>query len=103
MAWAWMHWPRDGLLERTLSWFGHECTGQWMRWWHGRFHDLGMDARADRWFGSMDAGMDAMASGWGGRIDVIMGWAWMHRPMDRLAAWTASWLGHGCPGRWMSW
>ena len=58
-----------------------------MGWQHARYHGATMDAMA----------MD------GGRIDVIMGWAWMHRPMDRLAAWTVSWFGHGCPGQWMSW
>ena len=32
--------------------------------------------------------MDALANGWVDRMDVIMVWAWMHWPMDGLAAWT---------------
>ena len=31
-VWAWIHWPMDGLVACTLSWFGHGFTGQWMGW-----------------------------------------------------------------------
>ena len=27
-----VHWPMDGLVAWTLSWFGHGCTGQWIDW-----------------------------------------------------------------------
>ena len=65
----------DGLAAWTLSWLEHGCTGQWMGWEYGRHHGLGMDA---------------LAKGWAGSVDDIMlwAWAWMHRPMDGLAAWT---------------
>ena len=86
MVRAWLHWPMDGLVAWTLSWFGHVCTGPWMGWQHGRYHGLRMDALANGWVGSMD---------------VIMVWAWLHWPMDGLVAWTLSLFGHGCTGPWM--
>ena len=26
MVWAWMHWPMEGLVAWTFSWFGHGCS-----------------------------------------------------------------------------
>ena len=75
MAWAWMPWPRDGLLAWTLSWVGHGFTGQGMGCSRGCYHCLGTNA---------------LANGGVSRMYVVMAWAWMHWPMDGLVAWTMS-------------
>ena len=48
----------DGLAAWTLSWSGHGCSVHWI---HGLdmdvlSQDLGMDALANEWVGSMDVG-----------------------------------------------
>ena len=38
-----MLWLRNVLRTRTLSWFGHGCSGHRVIWEQERFHGLGMD------------------------------------------------------------
>ena len=63
-------------------WFGHDCTGQWMRWC------LGMDAPATGSVGGMDVIVVWAWMHWVGSMDVTIVWAWMHGPVDGLVAWT---------------
>ena len=54
MAWAWMHWPMDGLVSMDEI-----MRGARMHWpidglGAGPYHGLGMDALAKGWTGSMD-------------------------------------------------
>ena len=57
-------------------------------------HGLGMEALVNGWFGCKlqgrdhGLGMEALANGWVGYLHEIMVGAWMHWPMDGLAAWT---------------
>ena len=44
MVWAWMLWSSYALGARTLSWFGHGCSGHRMLLEHERYHGLGTDA-----------------------------------------------------------
>ena len=37
MVWAWMYWQPYALETRTLSWFGHGCTGERMLLEHERY------------------------------------------------------------------
>ena len=78
MVGAWIHWPMDGLVAWTLSWFGQGSV-RWMDWQHGCYHGLGMDALANGRVGRMD-----VANGLVGSMHVIMVWAWMHWPVDGL-------------------
>ena len=62
MVWAWMLWSPYALGTRTLSWFGHGCSGHRMLLEHERYHGLGTDALV-------------IVCSW--NKNVIMVWAWM--------------------------
>ena len=86
MVWAWMLWSPYALRTRTLSWFGHGCSGHRMLFEHERYHGLGMDAPV------------IVCSR---NTNVIMVSAWMLWSPDALETRTLSWLGHGCSGHRM--
>ena len=86
MVSAWMLWQPYALGTRTLSWFGHGCSGNRMLSEHERYHALGM------------AALPSLCS-W--NRNVIMVWAWAHRQPYALGTRTLSWFGHGCSGNRM--
>ena len=86
MVSAWMLWQPYALGTRTLSWFGHGCSGNRMLLEHERYHGLGMDALAT-------------VCSW--NRNVIMVWAWMLWQPYALGTRTLSWFGHGCSGNRM--
>ena len=80
MVWAWAQWQPYALGTRTLSCFGHGCSGNRMLLEHEPYHDLGV-------------GAVATACSW--NTNVIMVWAWMLWQPYALGARTLSWFGHG--------
>ena len=105
MVWAWMLWQPYALGTRTLSWFGHGCSGNRMLLEHERYHGLGMDAQATvcswntkRYHG---LGMGALATVCSWNMNVIMVWAWMLWQPYALGTRTLSWFGHGRIGNRM--
>ena len=88
MLWAWAHWQPCALGTRTLSWFGHGCSGNRMLWEHERYHALGMGA---------------LATVCSGNTNVIMLWAWAHWQPCALGTRTLSWFGHGRIGNRVLW
>ena len=86
MVWAWMLWSSYGLRARTLSWFGHGCSGHRMLFEHERYYGLGMDA------------LVIVCSS---NTNVIMVWAWMLWSSYALGTRTLLWFGHGCSGHRM--
>ena len=86
MVWAWAQWQPYALGTRTLSWFGHGCSGNRMLLEQERYHGLGTDAVA------------AVCSG---NTNVIMVWAWMLRRPCARGTRTLSWFGHGRSGNRM--
>ena len=90
---------------RTLSWFGHGCSGHRMLFEHERYHGLGMDAlvtvcscKNECYHG---LGMDALVIVCSWSTDVIMVWARMLWSSYALGARTLFWFGHGCSGHRM--
>ena len=86
MVWAWMLWQPYALGTRTLSWFGHGCSGNRMLLEQERYHGFGMDA---------------LATVCSRNTNVIMVWAWMLWQPYALGTRTLSWFGHGCSGNRM--
>ena len=86
MVWAWILWSSYALGTRTLSWFGHGCSGHRMLLEHERYHGLGMDALVIVCFRN---------------TNVIMAWAWILWSSYALGTRTLSWSGHGCSGHRM--
>ena len=86
MVWAWLLWQPYALGTRTLSWFGHGCSGNRMLLEHERYHGLGMGALAT-------------VCSW--NTNVIMVWAWAHWQPYALGTRTLSWFGHGRIGNRM--
>ena len=86
MVWAWMLLQPYALGTRTLSWFGHGCSGNRMLLEHERYHGLSMGA------------LPTVCS-W--NTNVIMVWAWMLWQPYALGTRTLSWFGHGCSGNRM--
>ena len=78
MVWAWAHCQPYALGTRTLSWFGHGCSGNRMLLEHERYHGLGMGALAT-------------VCSW--NTNVIKPYA--------LGTRTLSWFGHGRIGNRM--
>ena len=85
-VWAWAHRQPYALGTRTLSWFGHACSGNRMLLEHERYHALGMGASP------------TVCSR---NTNVIMVWAWAHRQPYALGTRTLSWFGHACSGNRM--
>ena len=83
MVWATMHWSPCARGPRTLSWFGHGCTGHRVFVDHERYYDLGMHALVT-------------VCSW--TTDVIMVWARMHWSPCARGPRTLLWFGHGCTG-----
>ena len=83
MVWAWMQWQLYALGTRTLSWFGHGCSGNRRRLEQERYHGLGMGA---------------VATVCSRNTNVIMVWAWMLWQPYALRTRTLSWFGHGRSG-----
>ena len=86
MVWAWAQWQRYALGTRTLSWFGHGCSGNPMLLEHERYYALGMGA---------------VATVCSRNTNVIMLWAWMLRQPYALGTRTLSCFGHGRSGNGM--
>ena len=84
MAWTWMLWSSYALRTRTLSWFGHGCSGHRMLLENEHYHGLGMDA------------LVIVCS----RSTNVMVWARMLWSSYALRTRTLSWLGH-CSGHRM--
>ena len=84
MVWARMLWSSYALRARTISWFGHGCSGHRMLSEHERYHGLGTDA---------------LVTVCSSNRNVIMVWAWMLWSSYALGTQTLSWFGHGCSGR----
>ena len=61
-VWAWILWLSYALEARTLSRFGHGCSGDCMLSEHERYYGLGMDP---------------LVTGCSGNVNVIMVWAWI--------------------------
>ena len=80
MLWAWAHRQPYALGTRTLSWFGHACSGNRMLSEHERYHALGMGASP------------TVCSR---NTNVIMLWAWAHRQPHAVGTRTLSCFGHG--------
>ena len=80
MVWAWAHRQPYALGTRTLSCFGHGCSGNRMLSEHERYHGLGM-------------GASPTVCSW--NTNVIMVWAWMLWQPYALGTRTLSWFGHG--------
>ena len=79
MVWAWMLWSSYALGARTLSWFGHACSGHRMLLEHERYHGLGMDALV-------------IVCSW--NANVIMAWARMLWSSYAPGTRTLLWFGH---------
>ena len=77
MVWAWMQWQLYALGTRTLSWFGHGCSGNRRRLEQERYHGLGMGA---------------VATVCSRNTNVIMVWAWMLWQPYALRTRTLSWV-----------
>ena len=86
MLWAWTQRQPYALGTRTLSCFGHGCSGNRMLSEQERYHALGMDAAA------------TVCSG---NTNVIMLWAWTQWQPYALGTRTLSCFGHGCSGNRM--
>ena len=86
MVWAWMLRQPYALGTRTLSWFGHGCSGNHMLLERERYHGLGM-------------GAVTTVISW--NTNVIMVWAWMLWQPYALGTRMLSWFGHGCSGNRM--
>ena len=80
MAWARMLWSSYALGTRTLSWFGHGCSGHRMLSEHERSYGLGMVALV----------MVCSRS-----TNVIMVWAWMLWSSYALGTRTLLWARYG--------
>ena len=102
MLWAWPHRQPYALGTRTLSWFGHGCSGNRMLWEHQRYQALGMGDRMlweqERYHG---LGRGALATVCSWNTNVIMLWAWMLWQPCALGTRTLSCFGHGCSGNRM--
>ena len=81
MVWAWMLWSSYTLGTRTLSWFGHGCSGHRMLLEHERYHGVGMDT------------LVIVCSR---NTNFVMVWAWILWSSYALGTRTLSWLVHGC-------
>ena len=80
MLWAWAHRQPYALGTRTLSRFGHGCSGNRMLLEHERYHGLGM-------------GASPTVCSW--NTNVIMVWACMLWQPYALGTRTLSCFGHG--------
>ena len=105
MAWAWMLWSPQALGTRTLSWFGHGCSGHRMILEQEWNYALGMDALVTvcSWNtnGYYAFGMAALATVCSWNTNVIMVWAWTLGSPYALGTRTLLWFGHGCCGHRM--
>ena len=86
MVWARMLWSSYALQTRTLSWFGHGCSGHRMLFERERYHGLSTDA------------LVIVCSS---KTNVIMVWTWTLWSSYALRTQTLSWFGHGCSGHRM--
>ena len=104
MLWAWAQWQPYALGTRTLSCFGHGCSGNPMLLGHERYHGLGTGAVATvcSWNTNVIMlGMDALATICSWNANVIMVWAWAQWQPYALGTRTLSCFGHGCSGNRM--